>query len=102
MTLRAVKIWLLGSTGIGFALLAWGWWALALPGGAPATITYLDADRREIASFLGQNGRVQIWVPLDRIPPSVVAAVVAAEDRRFASHRGRSARGRPGRSDQRP
>ena len=88
MTLRGAKIWLLGSTGIGLVLLAWGWWALALPRGAPATITYLDADRQEIASFLGQNGRVQIWVPLDRIPPSVVAAVVAAEDRRFMRHIG--------------
>jgi hypothetical protein len=46
MMLRAVKIWLLGSTGIGLVLLAWGWWALALPGGAPAMITYLDESTR--------------------------------------------------------
>ena len=80
MRLRAVTIALLGVTGLGLTALAWGWWALALPRGATLPITYLDADRQEIASAQGNNGRVQIWVPLDRIPPSVVAAVIAAED----------------------
>jgi penicillin-binding protein 1B len=88
MMLRAAKIWFFGVIGVSFALLAWGWWVLALPTGARTPITYLDADRQEIASALGENGRVQIWVPLDQIPPSVVAAVVAAEDRRFMRHMG--------------
>jgi penicillin-binding protein 1B len=85
---RAVAIALLGVIGLGLAALAWGWWALALPRGATLPITYLDADRQEIASAQGNNGRVQIWVPLDRIPPSVVAAFIAAEDRRFMHHHG--------------
>jgi penicillin-binding protein 1B len=88
MRLRAVAIALLGVTGLGLAALAWGWWALALPRGATRPITYLDADRQEIASAQGAAGRVQIWVPLDRIPPSVVAAFIAAEDRRFMHHHG--------------
>ena len=88
MMLRAAKIWFFGITSVSLVLLAWGWWVLALPTGARAPITYLDADRQEIASSHGENGRVQIWVPLDQIPPSVVAAVVAAEDRRFMRHMG--------------
>jgi penicillin-binding protein 1B len=88
MRFRVASIWLLGVAGLGLAILIWGWWTLALPKGAPVSITYLDGDRQEIASLLGQNGRVQIWTPLNRIPPLVVAAVVAAEDRRFMSHVG--------------
>ena len=75
---RAVAIALLGVIGLGLAALAWGWWALALPRGATLPITYLDADRQEIASAQGNNGRVQIWVPLNRIPAAVVAAFIAA------------------------
>jgi hypothetical protein len=56
MRLRAVTIALLGVTGLGLAALAWGWWALALPRGATLPITYLDADRQEIAS--AHNGPV--------------------------------------------
>ncbi len=85
---RAVAIALLGVIGLGLAALAWGWWALALPRGATLPITYLDADRQEIASAQGNNGRVQIWVPLNRIPAAVVAAFIAAEDRRFMHHHG--------------
>jgi penicillin-binding protein 1B len=88
MTVRIAKIASIGIVALGLALIAWGWWALALPRGAPAPITYLDAARREITGLRGDNGRIQIWVPLDQIPPSVVAAVVAAEDRRFMSHVG--------------
>ena len=88
MMLRAAKIWFFGIISVSLVLLAWGWWVLSLPTGARTPITYLDADRQEIASSLGENGRIQIWVPLDQIPPSVVAAVVAAEDRRFMRHMG--------------
>ncbi len=83
---------------IGLALLAapvlcligaaWLWWSLALPKGAAPPIVYLDIDGREITSFESQAGRFQIWVPLDRIPPAVSAAVIAAEDRRFMRHHG--------------
>jgi penicillin-binding protein 1B len=85
-------------TFLGFALLAapmllvvvlaWGWWTLVLPRGGMPPITYLDIDGREITSFEAASGRVQIWVPLERMPPAVVAAVIAAEDRRFTRHHG--------------
>ena len=88
MKSRVATLCLLAVVGLGLATLAWGWWTLSLPHGAPSTITYLDRDHQEIASLLGQNGRLQIWTPLDRIPPAVVAAVLAAEDRRFMSHVG--------------
>jgi 1A family penicillin-binding protein len=88
MKFRVATLCLLAVVGLGLATLAWGWWTLSLPHGAPSTITYLDRDHQEIASLLGQNGRLQIWTPLDRIPPAVVAAVLAAEDRRFMSHVG--------------
>jgi len=74
----------------GFLALAWGWWSYPLPEGSEANhpVVYLDSDSREIATFHGVNGRYQIWLPLDRIPPTVVGAVIAAEDRRFMNHLG--------------
>ena len=71
-------------------VLAWGWWAYPLPDGSEASlpVVYLDAQGREIATFHGLNGRYQIWLPLDRMPPVVVGAVIAAEDRRFMRHLG--------------
>src|SRR5882724_3150479 len=77
-------------TGAAVLALAWGWWAYPLPDGSDASrpVVYLDSDGREIATFHGVNGRYQVWLPLDRIPPIVVAAVIAAEDRRFKLHLG--------------
>jgi len=77
-------------TGAAVLALAWGWWAYPLPDGSDASrpVVYLDSDGREIATFHGVNGRYQVWLPLDRIPPTVVAAVIAAEDRRFKLHLG--------------
>src|SRR5262245_28515973 len=79
---------LLAAPIVGAIVLAWGWWTLTLPKAAPAPIVYLDVDGREITSFESQAGRIQIWVPLDRIPPAVTTAVIAAEDRRFMRHHG--------------
>ena len=36
--------------------------------------------------------RAQVWLPLEKIPPVVVDAVLAAEDRRFYPHPGIHAR----------
>jgi penicillin-binding protein 1B len=69
-------------------VLAWGWWALSLPSGGTPPIVYLDIDGREIGSLESESGRIQIWTPLDHIPPAVAAAVIAAEDRRFMRHHG--------------
>src|SRR4030095_6843806 len=43
---------------------------------------------REIPSLESEDGRIQMWVPLEHIPPTVAAAVIAAEDRRFMRHHG--------------
>jgi hypothetical protein len=48
-------------------------------GGAPP-IVYLDMDGREIPSLESEDGRIQMWVPLEHIPSTVAAAVIAAED----------------------
>ncbi|HEY7675786.1 MAG TPA: transglycosylase domain-containing protein, partial [Candidatus Methylomirabilis sp.] len=67
---------------------AWGHSALPDPGGeAPPTVR-LYAGGEEIAAFQGTSRRSQVWIPLHQIPRPVVAAVLAAEDRRFYRHGG--------------
>src|SRR5262245_64820643 len=79
---------LLAAPILGVIVLAWGWWTLVLPRSGVPPITYLDIDGHELTSFEAAGGRVQIWVPLERIPPAVAAAVIAAEDRRFMGPHG--------------
>src|SRR5690242_12333929 len=79
---------LLAAPIIGVIVVAWGWWALSLPRGAPPTVSYVDLDGRELTSFEPDGGRVQVWIPLEHMPPAVPAAVIAAEDRRFMRHHG--------------
>jgi len=69
-------------------VLAWGWWALSLPRGAPPPVSYVDLDGRDLTSFESDGGRIQVWIPLEHMPPAVPAAVIAAEDRRFMRHHG--------------
>jgi 1A family penicillin-binding protein len=79
---------LLAAPIVGAIVLAWGWWALSLPRSGVPPIVYMDIDGREITSLESESGRVQVWVPLERMPPAVAAAVIAAEDRRFMGHHG--------------
>ena len=79
---------LLAASILGALVLAWGWWDLTLPRVGMPPVVYLDIDGREITSFETASGRVQVSVPLERIPPAVAAAVIAAEDRRFMRHHG--------------
>jgi penicillin-binding protein 1B len=79
---------LLAAPIVAVIVLAWGWWALALPRGAPPPVSYVDLDGRELTSFESDGGRIQVWIPLDHMPPAVPAAVIAAEDRRFMRHHG--------------
>jgi penicillin-binding protein 1B len=48
----------------------------------------LYAGGAEIAALQGTVRRTQLWVPLGEMPPVVVQAVLAAEDRRFFHHPG--------------
>lgn len=77
--------------GIGGALAAAGFW-LTLPDATktaqlarrPAVVA-LAADGTEFARFGDLHGAV---IPASRLPPHLVAAVLAIEDRRFFSHFG--------------
>ncbi|HET8576121.1 MAG TPA: PBP1A family penicillin-binding protein [Methylomirabilota bacterium] len=63
-------------------------WHFSLPRpGAAASAIHLYAGDRPIGVILPSR-RLQSWVPLDRMPRSVVDAVLTAEDRRFWNHPG--------------
>ena len=72
--------------------LAWAWigWQWPLPDGQFETLATirLYAGPEEIAVLEGTAPRAQVWVPLGQVPPSVVNAVLATEDRRFFRHWG--------------
>ncbi len=68
--------------------LAVGWiYPLTAPRGSGPLIRLFAGDR-EIGVLQGTGNRAQVWLPLAEIPPVVVDAVLAAEDRRFYSHLG--------------
>jgi monofunctional biosynthetic peptidoglycan transglycosylase len=54
----------------------------------PATTSMIEARIREAQRNGVQPTRVQIWVPLERISPSLQRAVLAGEDSNFALHNG--------------
>lgn len=49
-------------------------------------LTYLEPEL--LSGLRGESRQVREWVPLSRIPPAVVEAILAVEDRRFYSHPG--------------
>lgn len=52
-------------------------------------LTMVQLQRRAEALVTGRSYRVdRVWIDLDRLPPHVWRAVVAAEDSRFFEHRG--------------
>jgi hypothetical protein len=58
-------------------------------GGAPP-IVYLDMDGREIPSLESEDGRIQMWVPLEHIhrpspPPSSPPRIPLLPERRFVA-----------------
>ena len=90
--MRKRTLWTTVVLGVGAGLsalaLSWLWTAYRLPI-APegdATQVQLLANGEELGVVeVGTRGA---WVPLHRIPRTVVSAVIAAEDRRFMSHIG--------------
>lgn len=71
--------------------IACGWtsWQYPLPDPrAEVPAVRLYAGGEELAVLQGTSREAQSWVPLARIPRSVVDAVLAAEDRRFFHHGG--------------
>ena len=79
---------LVAGAGLTVAALAWLWAAYRLPIGQAGESTRIQllADGEELGVV--EVGARDAWTPLHRIPPAVVAAVIAAEDRRFMSHIG--------------
>src|SRR5438105_2663727 len=77
---------------LGLVAISWHY-SLPDPGGprVPTIQLYangrLSTGGRPIAAIYASH-RAQTWVPLDRIPRSVVDAVLVAEDRRFWTHPG--------------
>jgi membrane peptidoglycan carboxypeptidase len=77
--------------------VGWAWFAYSLPTARTSERAHiqLTAAGEDLAVVprvyddpRGPAGRAQLWLPLDRIPPVVVSAVIAAEDRRFMRHIG--------------
>ncbi len=68
-----------------------GWYALDLPdpgrlvSDRAPSVTILDSSDGILATYGDFRGEI---VPFDRLPPDLVAAVIATEDRRFFSHGG--------------
>ena len=68
-----------------------GWYALDLPdpdrliSDRAPSVTVLDSRDRILATYGDFRGEI---VPFDRLPPDLVAAVIAVEDRRFFDHGG--------------
>ncbi len=68
-----------------------GWYALDLPdpdrliSDRTPSVTVLDSRDRILATYGDFRGEI---VPFDRLPPDLVAAVIAVEDRRFFDHGG--------------
>jgi 1A family penicillin-binding protein len=69
----------------GFAAAMWHF-SLPQPGASAAALR-LYADG-QLVGVIYPSHRMQSWVPLQQFPRSVVAATLAAEDRRFWSHPG--------------
>jgi 1A family penicillin-binding protein len=70
---------------LGFAAAMWHF-SLPQPGTSAAALR-LYADG-QLIGVIYPSHRMQSWVPLQQFPRSVVAATLAAEDRRFWSHPG--------------
>jgi penicillin-binding protein 1C len=82
-----------GVTGLvllgGFCL----WLALPLPAGLLAAgadpgLVLLDRNGRELRTTRAEDGSRRRWLPLAEMDPDLVAAFLAAEDRRFYRHPG--------------
>lgn len=90
---RALKWSALGLLWVAFGLvLLLAYWAYELPDvdtalaeARPPVVTILDRHRLQLATLGGRGGA---WVARDAMPPALVQAVLAIEDRRFYDHNG--------------
>lgn len=92
MSLRLVGRVVLGALALAFAGLAYAWLTLPdvrpLRTTVPVSTAWMDMRAREAAAAGRPVKKVQRWVNYGRIPPSLVRAVLVAEDSAFWSHDG--------------
>ena len=77
-----------------FAVACASWFALratigvdvrALPHGR-GTVAFTDRNGASLGTIAASNASDSAWVPLDRVAPSFLSAILAAEDARFYAH----------------
>lgn len=92
MSLRLIGRVVLGGLALAFAALAYAWLTLPdvrpLRTTVPASTAWMDMRAREAAAAGKPVKKVQRWVNYGRISPSLVRAVLVAEDSAFWSHDG--------------
>lgn len=92
MSLRFVGRVVLGGVALAFAALAYAWLTLPdvrpLRTAVPSSTAWMDMRAREAAAAGKPARKVQRWVNYGRISPSLVRAVLVAEDSAFWSHDG--------------
>lgn len=54
----------------------------------PQSTAFIDQRAKEAAASGATPRREQVWIPFERISPSLIRAVIAGEDKRFSSHTG--------------
>ncbi|MET0850959.1 MAG: transglycosylase domain-containing protein [Candidatus Rokuibacteriota bacterium] len=94
MRTRSILIW--SAVGVACAVVlavGWSWRFYRLPDPASVRspsirLTAEGSDLAVVAADGKGSDRIQFWVPLNQMPPALVAAVITAEDRRFKRHVG--------------
>jgi len=92
MVWRVIKFTIYGLIGVGLGLLIYAW--LTFPNLAllkdhnPETTAIIEQRAREARARGEEPKRIQEWVPLEKISPNLQRAVLAGEDKNFATHHG--------------
>jgi len=73
---------------LAFALLPRLWPKAPLSAQAPSSVAVYDAQHRLLRLTLASDEQYRLWVPLERIAPSLVEGVLLYEDRWFHWHPG--------------
>lgn len=91
-TTKAIGRWVAGAAAVGFAWLAYVYLTLpdvrALAKTNPSSTAFIDLRASEARANGKEPRRVQQWVSYQRVSPSLISAVLAAEDAAFWDHEG--------------
>ncbi|MDQ3819729.1 MAG: transglycosylase domain-containing protein [Acidobacteriota bacterium] len=92
MVWRVIKFTAYGIIGVILGFLIYGW--LTFPNLAwlkdhnPETTAIIEQRAREARARGEEPKRIQVWVPLEKISTNLQRAVLAGEDKNFATHHG--------------